>query len=341
MNRRLLTTGDDLQKAARHLAAGNLVGVPTETVYGLAADASQDTAVAKIFHTKGRPSFNPLICHVTDIEMASRLAIINPLAKKLIQCFWPGPLTLVLPKKSDAPVSGKVFAGLNTIAVRCPAGPLRELVRILDRPVAAPSANRSGKISATSYQDVVNEFPNHNFPIIDGGACEVGIESTIIKVNEVRIILLRQGKISQQDVLQATGIQWEDPSDPTRIQAPGMTKSHYAPDAKVLLNFDLESTQQWIKQFPSPQAAPRTGLLDFGGQLKDIELPNKTVSFELSETSDLSQAAKNLYLGLRSLDQAQVEVIIVARIPEEEVGAAIADRLQRAAADKESNGDSE
>lgn len=335
MNRRLLTSDDHLQLAADQLFSGKLVAVPTETVYGLAADASQDTAVENIFVTKGRPSFNPLICHVTGIQMARQISITCPLSESLIKNFWPGPLTIVLPRKSDAPVSTLVTAGLDTIAVRCPAGPLQQICKVLNRPIAAPSANRSGKISSTCFDDVLKEFPDDDFFVIDGGICEVGIESTIVKVQRNQIFLLREGKITQKDVENATGIRWKIPINRTKIQAPGMTKSHYAPDAKVLLLGSIEEITSLLKGIQQEDPNRTTGLLDFGGQLLDLSHSFTVKHFELSEGRNLLIAAKNLYSGLRSLDSCAVDIILVAPIPEKGLGSAIADRLSRAAAKKE------
>ena len=227
---------DGVNAARALLEAGQLVAVPTETVYGLAADATNGLAVAKIYETKGRPSFNPLICHVSDMAMARAIAVFDDVSQKLAEAFWPGALTLVLPLAAESKVASLVTAGLSTIGVRMPQGPTRELIAKLGRPLAAPSANSSGKISATSAQAVDADLGGKIGLILDGGASPVGVESTIIKVENGIVIMLRPGGIAAEDIEAVLGFALARADQRAAIEAPGMLASHYAPKAKVRLD---------------------------------------------------------------------------------------------------------
>ncbi|WP_306251822.1 L-threonylcarbamoyladenylate synthase [Parvularcula sp. IMCC14364] len=305
-------TPDTARETAKLLAQGGLAVVPTETVYGLAADATNDRAVARIFEAKGRPSFNPLIIHVDSVEMARLWAEVPPLAAKLAAAFWPGPLTLVLPRRSDTTLSHLVSAGLETVAVRFPkAEPARAILHHLGRPFAAPSANRSGRISPTRADHVAKTLHGKVDLILDDGPCIVGVESTIIKVEDDRLFLLRPGGIPIEDIETSLSVTLDQP-DMTDIQAPGMLQSHYAPNAQLRLDAD----------------APEVGELFLGfGPPSDGTVPTEN----LSEQADLTEAAANLFRLLHELDEPGRR-IAVARIPECGLGLAINDRLRRAAA---------
>ena len=303
-------TADNITRASAELGAGRLVAVPTETVYGLAADAANGQAVAKIYETKGRPRFNPLIVHVADRAAAVEVAALSADALRLMEAFWPGPLTLVMPLQAGAPVADLVTAGLTTVAVRSPAHPVaRDLLGAFGRPFVAPSANRSGRISPTTADHVASEFDD--VPILDGGACEIGLESTIVGLAGERPALLRPGAISREEIEAVLGTKLAAPGD--GIAAPGMMTSHYAPNAAVRLGAE------------TPQADEV--LLGFGGT------PGATLN--LSPSGDLREAAANLFACLRQLD-AMGQPIAVAPIPETGLGAAINDRLRRAAAPRDS-----
>jgi len=295
--------------AVAHLRDGRLVAVPTETVYGLAANALDNVAVQHIYTTKGRPSNNPLICHVANAEMAERYVTVCPLAKELMTKFWPGPLTLVLPYKTDSGVSKSVTAGLTTLAVRCPDSSITlDIIKSLNKPVAAPSANPSGKLSPTTAQDVA-EYLAHKIPLIlDGGQTTVGIESTIVSVQDDCITLLRPGSITSDEITEHTGQPVYDRNS-TEITAPGQLLSHYAPKAKVRLN--------------ATNASKNEILIGFG---------EVSGTFNLSETGNLTEAAHNLFAYLRKADDEHIKTIAVAPIPAKGIGIAINDRLNRAAA---------
>lgn len=318
-----MTKTDDIKRAAQAIRAGNLVAMPTETVYGLAADATNDAAVAKIFEAKGRPRFNPLICHVTGAEMAARFVSISPLAQKLIDAFWPGPLTLVLPRRPDAELSLLVSAGLDTVAVRAPGHERAQaLIRTADRPLAAPSANRSGRISPTTAQHVRDgALLIEPDAIIDGGPCSVGIESTIVAVDGAFATLLRPGGAPRDHIEQILGAPMQDPPQADKPQAPGMLASHYAPQASLRLNAEKANAGE--------------AFLGFG----DITGEAASAHANLSEAGDMREAAANLFNFLRQLDeQCQalgLNAIAVAPIPHDGLGEAINDRLTRAAAPRD------
>lgn len=297
-----------IARAVEKLLAGELVAVPTETVYGLAADATNSVAVQKIYQTKGRPSFNPLICHVSSVAMAKELVELPQLAINLADKFWPGPLTIVCAIIENSAVAAEVTAGLDTLAVRCPANEItREIIEKLNRPIAAPSANPSGKLSPTRAQTVYSTMGDRVSMIIDDGPTQVGIESTIIFVEEDKITLLRPGTITPDAISAVSGVAVNDRND-NQITAPGQLASHYAPEAAVHLN------QQ-----------PREGVtfIGFGKVGGD---------FNLSPSGDLEEAAHNLFETLRQADRGLP--IAVAPIPNEGIGIAINDRLNRAAAER-------
>ena len=298
--------------------------MPTETVYGLAADATNDLAVAKVFETKGRPQFNPLIVHVTGTRMARDYADVSPLAEKLMQAFWPGPLTLVLPRKAGCALSLLVSAGLGTIALRAPNHPLAQnLLQSTGKPLAAPSANRSGQVSPTTANHVrdggLSLEPD---AILDGGPCRIGVESTIIKIDhDDQAILLRPGGVAREELEQVIGNPLLTAPKSSTPQAPGMLASHYAPTAHIRLN--------------ARKAQPDEAFLGFGTTTDTTAKYNRN----LSEAGDLREAAANLFAFLRTLDEectkAQLSAIAVAPIPTEGLGEAINDRLARAAAPRD------
>jgi L-threonylcarbamoyladenylate synthase len=315
----ILTADEALEKAAKLILAGNPVAVPTETVYGLAADATNGDAVARIYEVKGRPRFNPLIVHVGDIGMAERIGEFDPLSRRLAQKFWPGPLTLVLPLKEGAGIHPLVRAGLDTIALRMPAGFMARLIARAGRPLAAPSANSSGRISGTSAAAVNADLGARIALIVDGGPTPVGVESTIVKAEGDRLRLLRPGGVAAEEIEAVAGVRLER-GKAGGVEAPGMMSSHYAPGAKVRLN--------------AAQVAAGEALLAFG--------PNRVKGAEgaiavrnLSPKGDPREAAANLFSMLGELDAAGASVIAVERIPSEGLGEAINDRLRRAAAPRD------
>lgn len=302
---------DTILASADHLAYGGLVAVPTETVYGLAADATSGTAVAAIFEAKNRPQFNPLICHVCDGEMAARLVSINAVAQNLIDAFWPGPLTLVLPALADNGISELVTAGLDTLAVRMPANETtRAIIAKLGKPIAAPSANISGKISPTTAAHVAESLSDRVKIIVDDGPTSEGIESTIIAVDETKVTLLRPGTITLEAIEDVISL-GVTVTDSAEIIAPGMMQSHYAPDSPVILNAQARENSCF--------------LIGYGDIEGDITL---------SASGDLKEAASKLFASLRVANKANMSKILVAPIPHEGLGIAINDRLARAAAPK-------
>lgn len=296
--------------AVEKLVSGEVIGIPTETVYGLAADAYNEHAVENIYTIKGRPSFNPLICHVTGHDMAARYVEVSPTAEKLMAMFWPGPLTIVCSAKPNTLVSRAVSADLETLAVRCPQHDItREIIRALDRPIAAPSANPSGKLSPTTANSVLTGLEGKISLIIDGGQTDVGIESTIVAVNGEIITLLRPGSISVDTISETTGLPVYD-RDISLITAPGQLASHYAPNAAVKLNCDQPSDTAFV------------GFASIEGK-RDLNL---------SPSGDLAEAAHNLFDFLRKADARSNGSISIAPIPKTGIGIAINDRLERAAA---------
>ncbi|MCT4555968.1 MAG: L-threonylcarbamoyladenylate synthase [Pelagimonas sp.] len=304
-------TPKGLDQAAQHLRDGGLVAFPTETVYGLGADACNDTAVARIYEAKGRPSFNPLIVHLADLEAVKALVDWNDMAERVARAYWPGPLTLVLPLREGAPVSKLVTAGLNTLAVRLPAaGVARDLLQRFGGPVAAPSANRSGRISPTRAAHVMDSLDGRIEAVLDGGSCQVGLESTILGLAG-KPTLLRPGGVTLAQLSETLGTRVAERHDAETISAPGQLSSHYAPRAHVRLN-----AVDW------EEGEARLGFGDV-----DCDL-------NLSPTEDLTEAAANLFEFLHQLDSGDAPVIAVSPIPHLGLGVAINDRLSRAAAER-------
>lgn len=300
--------------AAHLLRTGKLVAFPTETVYGLGADATNDHAVAAIFAAKGRPTFNPLIIHLANADAARKLTVWNKTADRLANAFWPGPLTLVLPRAVDCPVSLLASAGLDTLAVRVPAHPLAHaLLRATGRPIAAPSANASGKLSPTRANHVADSLGDAVDLILDGGRCAVGLESTVAAIDDGHVTILRHGAVTREDLEAVVGPVDEATVEQDAPRAPGMLLRHYAPERTLRLD--------------AVDARPGEAFLAFGEKVA----PNATATCNLSPAGDLGEAAANLFAMLRALDAGDVTGIAVAPIPEEGLGRAINDRLRRAA----------
>ena len=300
-------------EAAAAVRRGELVAFPTETVYGLGADATDDRAVARIFEAKGRPRFNPLIVHFPDRAAIDPFAVFSETAEKLASCFWPGALTLVLPRRPGCRLSLLVSAGLDTVAVRVPAhGGAHRLLQVAGVPVAAPSANRSGGLSPTTAQHVAEDLGDRAAVILDGGRCEIGLESTVLDVTGRAPSILRQGGLPQEEIEAALGtavsVAGTEDGAP---RSPGMLASHYAPSLPV--------------RSGAARAGPGEALLGFGPGW-----PGATRN--LSEAGDLVEAAANLFAYLHELDRPDFTGIAVAPIPDEGLGRAINDRLERAAA---------
>jgi L-threonylcarbamoyladenylate synthase len=321
--RMIVADAEAAAAAAQCLAAGGLVAFPTETVYGLGADATRGEAIARLYAAKGRPRFNPLIAHVPDLAAARALASFGPAASQLAAAFWPGPLTLVLPRAPGCRVADLATAGLDSIAVRVPDHPVaRAILAAFGGPIVAPSANRSGHVSPTTAAHVLSDLGGRVDLIVDGGATSVGVESTIVACLE-RPMLLRPGGVPRSAIeavlgqpLAETGF---DPAsdDPTPL-APGMLASHYAPRARVRLNAsDVRPGEALLAFGPPPSGAAGVGAV-----------------LNLSASGDLVEAAANLFSLLRLLDRPEIAAIAVMPIPEHGLGEAINDRLTRAAAPK-------
>jgi L-threonylcarbamoyladenylate synthase len=313
-----------IEEAARLIREGELVAFPTETVYGLGGDATNERAVAKIFEAKGRPQFNPLISHVLDAGEARRLVQWNETADKLAARFWPGPLTLVLPRAKNSPIALLATAGLDTAAIRAPAHPMAQaLIRAAGRPIAAPSANRSGAVSPTRADHVAESLGNRVKLILDGGPCEVGLESTVLDLSTATPTLLRPGGATREAIEAVIGeVALSDaiPSGDAARKSPGQLDSHYAPARPVRLNATSVAGDEALLAFgPRPPAGARQVL-------------------NLSPDGDLTEAAANLFAHLRALDRPANTRIAVMPIPQTGLGLAINDRLRRAAADDGSGG---
>ncbi|KQZ16299.1 translation factor Sua5 [Mesorhizobium sp. Root552] len=314
----ILPADKALDRALALLQAGEVVAIPTETVYGLAGDATNGEAVARIYEAKGRPRFNPLIAHVCDLEMAERIGVFDPLSRKLAELFWPGPLTLVVPLQPDAGIHPLATAGLDTIALRMPRGFGNRLIAALGRPLSAPSANSSGHISSTSAEAVAADLGRRIKLVVDGGATPVGVESTIVRGEDGKLKLLRPGGIAAEEIEAATGMKLERGAK--GIQAPGMMASHYAPNAAMRLN--------------AMSVGQGEALLAFGPtRAKGAERAAMTLN--LSPTGDLREAATNLFSFMRELDGSGAGVIAVEPVPMQGLGEAINDRLARAAAPRD------
>ncbi len=313
------------EAAAAVLRAGGLVAFPTETVYGLGADATQAEAIAHLYQAKGRPAFNPLIAHVADLEAARAIARFDPLSLMLAQAFWPGPLTLVLPKAPGCPVAELATAGLDTVAIRVPGHPVAHaILAALGRPVAAPSANLSGHVSPTTAAHVAADLDGRIDLIVDGGPVAVGVESTIVScIDGPR--LLRPGGLPRAAIERVLGgpllnVTEDAASASVHPLAPGMLASHYAPRAAVRLN--------------ATHVEAGEALLAFG----DTAIPGAdraAAAFNLSPHGDLVEAAAHLFGALRALDRPGIAAIAVMPVPVDDLGEAINDRLRRAAADRE------
>jgi L-threonylcarbamoyladenylate synthase len=309
--------------AARILAEGGLVAFPTETVYGLGADATNPAAIAHLYQAKGRPAFNPLIAHVGELAAARGIARFDAAATALAEAFWPGPLTLVLPKTQGCAVADLATAGLDTIAIRIPAHPVaRDILRVFGGPVVAPSANISGHVSPTTAAHVQSDLAGRIDLIVDGGPVAVGVESTIVGCFD-EPMLLRPGGLPRAEIERVLGralVQPPADTDSDQPLAPGMLASHYAPRARVRLD--------------AQRLEPGEALLAFGlGAISGIDAAS--IVMNLSERGDLDEAAANLFGHLRALDGKGVRTIAVMPIPNEGLGEAINDRLRRAAVGRE------
>ena len=313
-----------IEAAARLIREGELVAFPTETVYGLGGDATNERAVAKIFEAKGRPQFNPLISHVLDADEARRLVQWSDVADKLAARFWPGPLTLVLPRAKGSPVALLATAGLDTAAIRAPAHPMAQaLIRAAGRPIAAPSANRSGSVSPTPAEQVAESLGDRVKMILDGGPCAVGLESTVLDLTTSPPTLLRPGGATREAIEAVIGpvaLSHAVPSGNAAHKSPGQLASHYAPARPVRLNATSVTADEGLLAFgPQPPAGANQVL-------------------NLSVGGDLTEAAANLFAHLRALDRPANTRIAVMPIPQTGLGLAINDRLRRAAADDGSAG---
>jgi len=312
--KKLRPTPDGFATASDLLRAGGLVAFPTETVYGLGADACNSTAVAKVYEAKGRPSFNPLIVHVADLETAKRFAKFDELALSVADAFWPGPLTIVLPVREDAGLSKLVTAGLNTVAIRIPAHPVaQDLLTTFNGPIAAPSANPSGGISPTSAAHVRAGLGGRIDAVINGGKCNVGLESTIVQPMNGVCHILRAGGVPAEEIAKVATIMDAPKADTDAPSSPGQLASHYAPNASLRMNADAPTDSEYMIGF---------GVV--AGQIN------------LSTSGDLVEAAANLFAYLHMADEdAQTlgkSKIAVAPIPMTGLGVAINDRLKRASA---------
>jgi len=309
-------TAAAVARAGALLRQGELVAFPTETVYGLGADATNETAIAALFSAKGRPHFNPLIVHVHDAAAAEEVALFDPRARLLGAAHWAGPLTLVLPLRPGSGISPLVSAGLNTVAVRVPGHPIaRAVLKAAGRPIAAPSANRSGSVSPTTPLHVAESLGERVALILAGGRCPIGIESTVVDLARDPAVLLRPGKVSRAELESLIGpIELAGASDDHAPRSPGMLSRHYAPARTVRLN--------------ASSAAPDEALLAFG---PDSFVRGGASRLNLSPEGDLYEAAANLFAMLRQLDRPPHRAIAVMPIPERGIGIAINDRLRRAA----------
>ena len=310
-------TAESVAAAARLIRDGRLVAFPTETVYGLGGDATNERAVAAIFEAKGRPTFNPLIAHVLDAAEAKEFVAWNDTAERLAARFWPGALTLVLPRHRDSSLSLLASAGLDTVAIRAPAHPVTQaLIRAAGRPIAGPSANRSGAVSPTRAEHVAESLGDRVPMILDGGPCLVGVESTVLDLTAATPTLLRPGGVTREAIEAVIGpVALSDalPSGDAARKSPGQLASHYAPGRPVRLNAISVGLDE--------------GLLAFG----PLPPAGAALTYNLSPTGDLGEAAANLFAHMRALDRPGIGRIAVMPIPETGLGLAINDRLRRAA----------
>lgn len=315
------TTGQDLKTAAQFLEQGELVAIPTETVYGLAANALNENAVLNVFKTKGRPVFDPLILHIASVNQLSLYAEEIPeVAFKLAQTFWPGPFTMVL-KKRDI-ISHLVTSGLDTVALRIPNHPLTlELLKLINYPLAAPSANPFGYISPTTAQHVADQFKNKIPYILDGGPCKVGIESTIVGFENDQCVVYRLGGLSISKLEAVVGKVQLELNTSSNPRAPGMLQSHYAPNKPLLIG----DVQELLKLHHHEKCAVICLKKDF------VQLENVIEIIELSTSENLDEAASKFFAALRQLDYSDATLILAQKFPETGLGIAINDRLTRAA----------
>jgi L-threonylcarbamoyladenylate synthase len=320
-------TAENIVLAADRLRGGGLVALPTETVYGLGADATNDRAVAAIFEAKGRPSFNPVIVHVASRAEAEKIVEFDIRARLLAELFWPGPLTLILPRRPDCNISLLCSAGLPTLAVRCPAHPVaRQLIAALGRPVAAPSANASGTLSPTTPQHVVQSLGEKAGMILAGGKAQVGLESTVVDLSGPVPVLLRPGGVTLDELEMHLGeIKVETEAVDDKPKSPGQLLKHYAPKTPLRLH---------AVDVREGEALLAFGALKFmgmqGGGFAKQKLPPERL-MNLSETGDLNEAAANVFAMLHALDASGAAAIAVMNIPDTGLGLAINDRLKRAA----------
>lgn len=309
---------DALRESIAVLSAGLPAAIPTETVYGLAADATNPDAISRIYEMKGRPRFNPLICHVSDMAMAERYVTFDPVSRVLAEAFWPGPLTLILPLRPDSGIHPLASAGLDTLGVRMPDGFSRQVISAFGRPLAAPSANTSGRISPTTAGHVADDLGNKLSLILDSGPAGIGLESTIVKVEDGRIRLLRPGglDVSEIEAVARRPVERAEKAG-VAIEAPGMLASHYAPGAAVRLD--------------AMDVRPGEALIRFGGKALPGEDKARLV-LDLSPSGNLREAAANLFASMKEADASGADVIAFGAIPGDGLGEAIRDRLERAAA---------
>lgn len=314
----------NVEEAASLLSAGEVVVIPTETVYGLAANMYNEAALSKIYALKGRPSSNPLIVHIPAADHIYKVAINVPeIALTLAEVFWPGPLTMVLEKRED--VSDIISAGQSTVAVRIPDHPLAlALLNCIDFPLAAPSANPSNYISPTTIEHVQRGFRNAGLPMVDGGPCTKGIESTVIGFGNNSIVIYRYGAIAVEALEFVSGLPVLPPEFTDKTPSPGMTIKHYSPHTKVIVT-------DHVQGFLNSNIYRRTGILSLSNFFTH---PSICKHIRLSETGNLDEAARNLFASLHEMDTCDLDCIICEKMPEMGLGKAINDRLQRAAANQ-------
>lgn len=326
--------GTDISHAKNLLEKGGLVSIPTETVYGLAANAFDEDAILKIFKAKNRPSFDPLIVHAASIKQIESFVIDIPkLFYDLAESFWPGPLTILLPKKNI--ISDLVTSGLPQVAVRIPNHPIAlELLQSLAFPLAAPSANPFGYVSPTTAKHVEDQLGNKISYILDGGPCKIGLESTIISIDSDEVCIHRLGGVSIEYLESKIGkyLKFADPNN--RVQVPGTMKSHYSPRKKIILGEIDELLESYIDKdaisLPSDSCIRgKIGILSFNKKYDYVDSKNQVA---LSDVGNLDEAARNLFSGLRYLDSLDIELIISEYVPNVGIGLAVNDRLRRAAA---------
>ncbi len=314
----LEATDEAIRLASERLRAGHLVAFPTETVYGLGADATNDDAVASIFKAKGRPPENPLIVHIPGVQEAAKLARFDDRAERVAAAFWPGPLTLILERTPDCPISSQASAGLSTLAIRAPDHAIAQsILQGTARPLAAPSANPSGRLSPTTAQHVADGLGHAVSTILDGGPCRIGVESTVLALNGAVPTILRPGAVTRDALVKVLGTPVDilaEKTDGHPVRSPGMLASHYAPRAILRLEADTVTSEE--------------GLLSLG----NVEPPGAAITRNLSNSGNLAEAAGAFYACLREIDKTGVPVIAVVPIPGHGIGAAINDRLRRAAA---------